>query len=190
MRPVVVLALLQFEPRYESGAAHYYQEIDKKLQVVEGYLGVGLWRSMRTPGEFISLYHYSSGDAAERAYGLIGNSRVQVISRSAPITPADVSRIEIFSKLGRDEPNAKVGDFLSVSDRVADPGFGPELIEEVTQTLQNLTLLPGFLGAECGRSEALPDRVFGIASWESEAAYRGSIPPGRIPDVDLYRRVL
>lgn len=190
MRPIVILAKLQIQYRDQEKVAQYYEQLDPKLKQVDGYEGVGLWQSPTEPNAFLALYHYTSVEAAERGLEVVAEERTLTQSIPAQFMPPDVTRIEVMGRLGRREPNAKVGDFLSISFRLSDPGYSDQLLEDLNQTFAEIMNIPGFLGAEWGQNESLCDEVIGIASWESQEAFQNSLPPGRQHELSLYMRVI
>ena len=190
VNPIVILAKLHIQPIHHRQAASYYSAIDKALRSVDGYEGVGLWQSPTRTSEFIALYHYASLAAAEKGLEVVSEEGVLSESMPSEEIPADVRRVEIFKKSGRREPNAKVGDFLSISFRLADPGYGERLMEEIDRIIDEISYIPGFLGAEYGRNQSLEDEIIGIVSWDSREAFASSVPPGTLYEVNLYQRVV
>jgi len=190
MLPIVILAKLQIQFRDQAKVVKYYENIDPKLRVVDGYEGVGLWQSPTKDNEFLALYHYSSLEAAEKGLEVVAEQRTATEAAPAQLMPPDVTRMELHRRLGRREPNAKVGDFLSISFRMADPGYGETLMEDLDRTFEEISLIPGFLGAEYGRNDTLRDEIIGIVSWKNARAFYDSVPPGRDHDLTLYQRVV
>lgn len=191
MPAIVILAKLEIRFRDQEATATYYRRIEPRLQTVDGYEGVGLWQSATNRNEFLALYHYASLEAAEKGLEVVAEERMLAQFVPTQIRPPDVTRMVVAGRLGRREPNAKVGDFLSISDRVADPGMGEDLIEDLRSTFEQIAHIPGFLGAEYGPNDALPDEIVGIVSWVSAEAFYNSVPPGRIHhELSLYQRIV
>jgi hypothetical protein len=82
-----------------------------------------------------------------------------------------------------------VGSLLSVSIRVAEPGFGDTLEAELGQIFQELSLIEGRRGSLTFRNESLNEEVVGLVFWLTTMAFETSLP-NRIPyEVKLYRRI-
>ena len=63
-----------------------------------------------------------------------------------------------------------------MSQRVSDPGYSPELLEEIDRIFSELQYLPGYLGSVYGTNDVLDEEVFGIVTLKSREAFLGSLP--------------
>jgi heme-degrading monooxygenase HmoA len=189
MEPVLVLAVTELVESDWSNALRYYQTIDPALKHVDGYRGVGLWRNVTIPTEHLVTYAYADLDSAERGLEAVA-SRKLLAETTHTVGAPDVSRFFMQPAKRKGIFGAKVGQFLSKSVRVADPGYGSDLMEELDRIFDELSILPGYLGAEVGRNETLSEEIVGLVAWESAEEFEQSVPPGRLYDIRLYRRVL
>jgi len=186
----VIFARLQIEPSSHAAAEGYYKHLDPALQAVDGYEGLALWQSVEKPIEHIALYHYSNREAAER--GLLVVSEKRFLSESIPtyMAPPDVVRVAVHGRQGESVANAELGSYLSVSIRVADPGMGADLMAELDRIFQEISLIPGFKGAEFGPNDTLAEEIVGFATWEDPQSFQMSVPAGTLYEVRLFRRVV
>lgn len=189
MNPVLVLAEMPLVEKDWSSALRYYQTIEPTLQKVSGFLGVGLWRDMDEPTQHLVTYAYATLAAAEEGLEVVASKRLLTEATVVVSGPADVTRVSVVHKKRSGILSAKVGQFLSKSVRHSGPGYGDELVDELDRIFDELALLPGYLAAEVGRNDTLPDEVIGLAAWESEAAFKTSLPPGALYSIKLYRRI-
>ena len=189
MNPILVLAQMPLVENDWSSALRYYQTIDPALQKVPRYMGVGLWRDSDQPTEHLVTYAYANLASAEEGLELVASKKLLTEATVISSGPADVTRVSVIHKKRSGIFSAKVGQYLSKSVRHSDPGYGDELVDELDRIFDELALLPGYLGAEVGRNDTLSDEVIGLAAWESEAAFKTSLPPGALYTIKLYRRI-
>jgi len=96
---------------------------------------------------------------------------------------------QVSVKHGRSLKQAENGTYLSVSDRTSEPGYGPELREEVTDILAALEYIPGWLGHYVGGNLAIPEEVTGWVLWNSPEAFQQSVPRGSFYEIRLFHRI-
>lgn len=173
-----------------SGLEDYYLASRERLASVDGALGFSMWREVDSREGFLVIFEYRDVEAAESGLKALAGIRLLAESQTADYHPADVLRLRTeFRSGGRVSDSPKPG-YLSLSVRVADPGFGNELFDEVTVIFQELAFIPGFAGSLVGCSDVLAEEVVGIVTWSSRAAFEASLPPHqRMYDVKLYERV-
>lgn len=176
MAEILILARIKLHEFDLPIITDYYFEVSEKLSKVRGFHGLSVWRDPRAAESFLVGYEYADVASAER--GLVSVTEVRVLAETqlADFRPADVTRVRVAGRAGVRLSQTALTTFLSMSVRVADPGYGPELISEVGNVLVELSLLPGFLGSIYGTNSALDEEVVGIATWASQSAYQGSLP--------------
>ena len=184
-----MLATTQLVESDWNNALRYYQTLDPALKHLEGYEGVALWRNTLMPTEHLVTYSYANLEAAEAGLEAVASRKLLAETTHHTGVP-DVTRVFVAKKKRRGIHGAKVGQYLSKSVRVADPGYADDLVEELDRIFDELSILPGYLGAEIGKNESLEEEIVGMAAWESEAAFESSVPPGRLYEIRLYRRIL
>jgi heme-degrading monooxygenase HmoA len=168
----------------------YFRDATRAATGVDGFLEGQLWEkashSGQESGDYLMLWHYRDRKSAEQALRVVANERPLASRQVVHHRPADVSRIRVRSTRRDKLPE---GEFLSASVRVANPGYGEDLVEEVDRIFEELGLIPGFRGAITGANDTLPEEVVGLATWNSSEAYQASLPDGAFVDVELFERV-
>ena len=189
MQPVAILANLMIPASDRNAAVRYFQQISPVLRQVPGFMGVGLWQNLNDADAHLALYHYDSPENADLGLEAVASRKLLTEATVHSDTPPDVRRVAVQGKVGQNIFNTGLHQVISVSVRVADPGFGASLADEVGRILHELQLLPGYLGGEFGRNDSLDEEVIGLAAWENEAEFQSSVPVGTIYDVRVYRKV-
>ncbi|MBI1755942.1 MAG: hypothetical protein HYR64_02415 [Fimbriimonas ginsengisoli] len=80
--------------------------------------------------------------------------------------------------------------FLSVSERIAELGWGQGESDELKAILNELAMLPGYRGAAWGPRAGLTEEIVSLVAWDSRDAFESSMPLLPTHAVRLYRRVL
>ncbi len=172
-----------------SVMADYYFEVSRRLAEIDGFLGLSVWRDPKDNHSFLVAYDYSNLDAVEKGLVAVTEVRAQVESEITTLTPADVLRVRIVNRSHQILHEAPSTAYLSMSLRIADPGYSPELVEDLEQTFGELQLLNGYVGSTIGINDALEEEVVGLVTWSSLAAFETSLPPGKkIRQVQVYAR--
>jgi hypothetical protein len=103
--------------------------------------------------------------------------------------PNDVREFLIAGERGANETEVPVGGWMSLSIRQADPGLGRALDAELSQVLDEIAALDGFLGSIHGRNIAVREEVASLAFWKDQDAFLASLPKHTLFDVEGYERL-
>ena len=189
-KPVVIIARMYLPAAALENALAYHRDLSRTLSAtVDGFEGSGYWQSYNDPTYTMIHYQYRDQASAEAGLRQLVEKRPLTERADLMTSPPDVLGIDIKGRLGR-RVTSEVGDWLSISIRMADTGYGPELCEELDRIFHEISVLDGFLGAEYGVNQTLDDQVVGLALWTSREAFATSVPPGTIYDVNVFRRLL
>jgi hypothetical protein len=106
--------------------------------------------------------------------------------------PQEIVELNPREEVGRLLARVPTGAFMSVSERIASPGFEKDLREETQLVLDSLEAIDGYLGGFVTQREMLESEVFGFAFWSTHQAFLLSLPSPdhRIVTVRCYRRVV
>ena len=166
---------------------------NKALNVLNespGLLSMTLWEKFDDPFSFMIASHFSNEDHSLTAWDNILRSPVfEIVNDLLTDTPS-TNRFYIDWATGQSLDVAAPGTFCSISTRIADLGFGPQLKEELRNIIIELKLIPGFLGGITGQLTDVSDEILGLIVWESKSAFEASIPKKSMYRIDLYQRVL
>jgi len=173
---ILILASVKLHEYDLPIIADYYFEVGERLSTVGGCYGLSVWRDPDEVESFLVAYEYADLEAAER--GLVAISEVRLLAETqlADFRPANVWRVRIHSRSAKHVNQAPQTACLSMSVRVADPGYGPELLDELGRIFDELQYIPGFLGSVYGTNDALDEEVIALATWVDVAAFRSSLP--------------
>ena len=189
MSEILIIARVRIHELDVPIVTDYYFEVKDKLSSVEGCNGLSVWRDERDKESFLVIYEYADLAAAERGLVAISEIRVLAETQAADFRPADVQRIRISGYVGDRVAKAPTTAYLSMSQRVADPGYSPELQEELERVFDELQIMPGFIGSVYGTNDVLEEEVIGIVTWQSREAFLASLPPHvNTYSIVLYRR--
>jgi heme-degrading monooxygenase HmoA len=186
---ILILARVRIPGSDLSVMADYYFDVSRRLEEVDGFKGLSVWRAPNDPDAFLVAYDYAHQEAVEAGLMAVTEVRAKVQSDITVLTPADVLRVRVVHRTQIGLHEAPASSFLSMSTLIADPGYSPELVDDLDQTFGELQLLPGYVGSMIGINDALEEEVIGLVTWSSEASFQTSLPPGKkIRQVQLYSR--
>ncbi|CAN5613250.1 hypothetical protein BH11ARM2_BH11ARM2_21720 [soil metagenome] len=184
----LIVARMNVDLNDRATSEAYYAGLLPHLERVEGFLGLGLYRHVRYDDEHLALYGYTDPEAADRGLAALSDYRFHSETVSNASVP-DVIRLGILGRIGGAVLSAPVGSYLSMSLRIANPGYSEELAYELDRTFTEISLIEGFIGAEYGSNDTLIDELVGLAAWGGAESFHASVPEGTIYDVRLYRRL-
>ena len=167
-------------------ARDYVRDLHERLQSVPGYQGGGAWRGVQNPHTRLVLFSYASGEAARAGFAAVGEIPTMIERQTADAHPADVKVLLVEEANGLFDGGLPTAHPVSLSVRLAEPGYGPEMLDEYRDVFGGLGTMPGYGGGLIGTSEKLTDEVVGLVAWRDEASFDASIPAASVYPVDLY----
>ncbi|HVT12487.1 MAG TPA: hypothetical protein VHE55_09485 [Fimbriimonadaceae bacterium] len=170
--------------------SEYIGKLKKKLGRLDGYYGSSAWQSCLRDDEVMILVEFREDRRGDEALRRFSKDKLAIDEAKLSAEPADIVVFDLQSRNGVRPSDAPLGSFLSLSRRVAAPGFGDDLQRELENTFGSLTVIPGYLGHVQGSHPTLPDRVLGIAVWSSEESFRSSLPANLPFELKLFRKIL
>jgi heme-degrading monooxygenase HmoA len=189
MSPVIIIARLEVRIGDVAKSERYYHQLRGVLEKVDGFEGVSIWHRTIEPTQLLALYHYRDVESAERGLQALMDGTL-FIEEVAAEGPADVTRVTLTAEQGLSLQKVAPGQLLSISKRIADPGYAEDLAEEVSNIFAELALIPGYLGSAYGHNETLAEEVIGLVAWRDEASFQTSVPEGTLYELRLYKKVL
>ncbi|RYG30182.1 hypothetical protein EON81_25380 [bacterium] len=184
----LIVARMSVHPDDREASDRYYTGLRPHLEKVEGFRGVAVYGHVRFPEEHLALYGYTDTQAADRGLEALADYRFHSETVSKASVP-NVIRLEVLGRVGQNILAAPKDSFLSMSLRVANPGYSDELAQDLDRIFNEISMIDGFLGAEYGCNDTLPDELVGLAAWRGAESFQASVPEGTIYDVRLYRRL-
>jgi len=186
---ILILARVRIHEFDLPIVADYYFEVSERLSTVQGSLGLSVWRDPRDPESFLVAYEYADLAAAERGLVALTEVRVLAETQAADFRPAHVLRVKVFDRSARRLSEAPQTACLSMSIRIADPGYSPELLDDLGRTFEDLQYIPGYIGSVYGTNDVLEEEVIGLVVWANREAYVKSLPPvHQVSDLTMYSR--
>lgn len=173
----------------DAGAANAYgRAVGDALKDVEGFQGYGVWESCQDPLARLILFSYASAEAAERGLVAISERRGLIERQERSAEPADVMALTVVHAEGAFANGVSQASAISISIRIAEPGYGHNLLDVYLRTFAELAAIPGFAGHLVAVNQNLPEEGVGLAAWDDEAAFRASLPRQKVYQVKLYER--
>ena len=189
MSEILILARVRINQLDLPVIADYYFEISEKLAQLSGFLGLSVWRDASDPESFLVIYDYADLEATEKGLHVISQARTLAESTLADFRPADVIRVRVARKSSKRVHQAPSTGCLSMSVRISDPGYAPELKDEIRRIFDELQLLPGYFSHVFGSNDALDEEVIGLVTWKTEEAFASSLPARKAPgQLQFYKR--
>ena len=176
---ILILARVKIHEFDLPIVADYYFEVSERLAKVKGSNGVSVWRDPKDTESFLVIYEYADLAAAERGLVAISEIRVLAETQAADFRPADVIRLRVHHRSSVRVHAAPRTACLSMSIRVADPGYSPELLDDIGQVFEELQYISGYVGSVYGVNDTLEEEVIGLVTWASQEAFQNSIPPAK-----------
>lgn len=168
----------------------YTDAARSRLATVAGWHGLSVWRDTEDPQALLLCHEYTDVPAAERGLVALAGMPLLVEQGGAQLQPADVLRVRVLGRTGKRLSSCESPSYLSMSIRVADPGYGADLASEIDMIFQELAFLPGCLGSVYGENDVLTEEIVGLVTWASHEAFQSSLPPGLAPyEVRLMERI-
>lgn len=178
----------QLHPEDAGAASAYARSVGSALEGVEGFQGYGVWQSVEDPLSQLVLFSYAS-EASARAGLVIVAERRTLIERQGPgAEPSDALALSVVHAEGALAHGLPHTSALSISIRIAEPGYGDVLVDTYLRTFAELAAIPGFAGMLVAVSQNLAEEVIGLVAWDDEAAFRASLPRQKVYQVKLYER--
>jgi hypothetical protein len=103
--------------------------------------------------------------------------------------PPDMHRIEAEIRHGLTLGKTEIGQCASVSIRLADPGQGPQLRDEIAHIFEGLKYISGYLGSITGANASVREEICGIALWTDRKPFDESITRGSFYEIRLFERI-
>ena len=160
------------------------------LSEVSGLLSMTLWERHDDPFGFMTVGHFQTeGDSLLAWNALIASPVMDVMAEIMTEVP-NTLRFYVNSQTGVPIEKTHEGTFCSVSTRIADIGYGPDMLKELKDIFEELKLIHGFQGGITGEMIDVSDEILGLAFWDSKDAYEASLPKKSMYRIDLLQRVL
>ena len=84
----------------------------------------------------------------------------------------------------------EIGQCCSLSMRRADPGYNDALLDEMSDVIESLRYMDGYLGSIIGTNPALPEEIVGLVFWRDQYCYESSNPHKGLYEIWLYERII
>lgn len=154
-----------------------------------GSLGQTVWAHANHEDCGLAIYRYSDYKSAQAALEHIVDGEFAAEAIEGTATP-HIVEAQVVHREGATFDETEIGSYLSISERYAAPGHGPDLDEDLARVFAELRLGQGFSGSLRGYKVGLEEDRLGIVLWETKEAFEATLPTMPIYEVQLYRRVL
>ena len=100
-----------------------------------------------------------------------------------------VRTIRVIRGVGPRASSLPDDHWLSISDRIADPGKAADLAQDYEDVFGSFEVLDGFLGYAYGPDGATEEHLFGLAVWRDRESLNQSLKDSMRHELRVYRRV-
>lgn len=190
MLEVAVLVKLRISPGDVPALKEYRSKNVRAQKSVAELQALSIWESQSNAGDYLLLIVYPDDAAADEGLKASMGVGALVGSLKRVEAPPEVRRGQIEFQDRKPASAMAVGSFASVSVRVAEPGHGSDLREELSFIFSELAEIPGYLGSFVCRNEGLMEESIGVVFWENRRAFDASLPNKMTYQVEIYRRML
>ena len=188
MAETIIMVRVRLQEGDVDAAEAYARAVGEALAEVEGFQGYGVWQSPQDPLARLVLFSYASEQATGRGLAAILDRRGLIERTTYGTEPADVLSLEVAFAEGALAGGVSQASAISISIRIAEPGYGDELVDVYLRTFAELAAIPGFAGYLVGVNASLPEEAVGLVAWDDETAFRASLPHQKVYQVKLYER--
>lgn len=190
MSRTVLLTKTKVSQHNQKAATEHFGRTRDRLKLAHPKAEATLWTRARFEDQFLSLLDFPSDEDSDAALkDLMDSGMMEEGMKFLDSTP-DQSRFHIHGHKGLQAHETEIQSWLSLSQRVSQPGRGRGLEDELDFIFEELQVIDGFTGSMQGRNPSLREETCGIVFWSKEDAFLKSIPERTIYEVVLYRRVL
>ncbi|MBS1716427.1 MAG: hypothetical protein JSS72_01695 [Armatimonadetes bacterium] len=148
-----------------------------------------LWQRERFPKQFLTLHGFANENDAKTYQQSIGATNYPEQFAQICVTPPNIVYLECTHAVGGHMLVKPDEDFLSISHRIAEPGYGEQLAEEIEMIFSELTMIAGFRAGLVCVNQALEEEVYSFASWSKLEAFLASLPEIEVYKVLAYHRL-
>ncbi|MDI9638876.1 hypothetical protein QPK87_28285 [Kamptonema cortianum] len=170
------------EREYESMLLSFGDEVRED----RGYVSTSVWHDVVHQDRYLRITAFENWEALEKSYQEMVDSGFLVEAVEKWGVAPDVIRCVPAWSHRFSFKDIHDSEFLSLSIRALDPGFGSDWVNKLKNNFREVSLIPGFEGAWVGTTDILPDQVTGIVLWQDEASFKRSVPADVEYQIDLY----
>ncbi len=170
-----------------SATLNYFQASKEAVSRLPGFEGGAMWVQVDDPDSKFVVFAYEDVHAANAGLELLTKVKPLIDSQVVGRNPSDVLRVFVRSSEGALRGHYESATYISSSVRVAEPGYGVEMVEELDRVFAELRFIPGYLGSLIGVNESLPEEVLGLVAWSSPEAFAASLPRSVPYSVKLFK---
>src|SRR5207253_5675869 len=168
----------------------YIARLKRKLGRMDGYYGASAWQSCSREDEIMILIEFREDCVGDEAMRRFSKDKLAMDEAKLSDEPTEVTVFDLDSSAGLRPGDAPNGAYLSLSKRIAPPGFGEELESELDSIFGYLAVIPGYLGHAYGSHCTLPDQVPGLALSKSEESFLSAITKSTPYELRLSKKSL
>lgn len=189
MPQVLSLATAWVPPDQFDAILGHTAELQQLLSALRGTLSVTVWADADLPERYGLLVHYADEDAAEASLETVSESPIfDQLLRSSPSIP-DIIRAAVWKEARFEPCRIEVGGYMSSSERNAEPGNVQELLHEMYDIFETLTVLDGFMGYAIAQNTTLREQIIGLVLWANRKGFEASLPKRTLYEVKLWERI-
>ncbi len=184
-----ILAISRFSvPEHRlAGYEEMSAAFSVRVNTHPGSRGTHIWVGVDDAAHWMRLTLYANEQAERHVHGRVSTSDSMVEKiREAGIVP-DLTRCVVVWKHGVSPERLPIEPFVSYSVRAFATGMQTDWIEKLQSNFEEISNIDGYRGSMIATTAETPEEVSALVFWESEEAFRRSLPDGPDYEIDLYR---
>jgi hypothetical protein len=189
MAELMTVVLARLTERGVERIADVQFGVQQLVGLEPGYLSFSIWRDSDLPERYALLLHQRKGDGELGLLERLSETQQFVDLVKAYQAPPDVHHMLVEHTHAAQAGSVDPGQMMSMSVRRAEPGYGDDLKQEVSDIFENIRYFEGYLGSVYGPNRAIDEEVIAMVYWKDRRCFDASIPAIPPYEVRLFERI-
>ncbi len=173
----------------ENLAEAYVFRARERLQRVQGFVEILLWRAYGDSPEAMLLFEYVNEEAANAGLAAMSEGHMALVEQGLSLMPPMNIVFEAMVHDGHLFTQTGPQSTLSYALRGGSIGQFQSLESDLRMVLASLREFDGYSGCYAGPRVSLDEEWVSIVLWDSFAAFEKSLPPQSQYEVKAYHRL-
>lgn len=182
---MAILTVSQFTiPKEQSRICEpLLSDFPEKAKNASGFISTSVWRKCSSTEMYLRLTAFETQEDSDAFYDgiLKSDALVEAINKFGLVP--DVTQFRSARNVQVHLNKVHESEFMSLSMRSMDPGMEGDWIDKLENNFREVSMIGGFEGAIVGLETDSSLRVLGLAFWQTEEAFKRSVPSN--PDYEI-----
>lgn len=189
MASVKAFAQVKLTASQVSELSKHVTALTSHLQEVKGYIGASVWTMIDRSSRILIATEFSDSSALGEALNHLYSAGVFNSGKSVPKTPPEFKAMMVSQSRGFLLCEGPDEVWMSYSARAAVPGQAADLKRDYEVTFSELSEINGLIGWAYGEDQSAPERIIGLALWNSTSSFQASVPDWSRLELSVYKRI-